>query len=305
MRSDRPSEPTEPPARSAKPPWIRVRAGHAPAVAGLRDRLRRLGLATVCEAAGCPNLGHCWSGGRATILLLGEGCTRSCTFCRVGRHAPRPPDPGEPGRVAAAVCAAGLREVTLTSVTRDDLPDGGAAHWAETIRQIHARAPGVPVEVLVPDFGGLPEALALVFAARPEVFGHNLETVPRLYPAVRPQADYARSLAVLRAARDAGLLVKTSLMLGLGETAGEIAGTLRDARDAGARICFLGQYLQPTPAHAPVARYLPPAEFDHLAELARAVGFECVASAPLVRSSYHEEEQAAFVRRWRRREERR
>jgi len=280
----------------AKPPWIRVKIGQNDAFVATKARLRAHGLHTVCEEALCPNLGHCWAHGRATMLILGDRCTRGCRFCNVDKREVLPPDPGEPQRVAAAAKAAGLKEVVITSVTRDDLPDGGAALWAETVRAIHAAVPGILVEVLVPDFGGDAAVIDTVVSARPEVFGHNLETVPRLYPQARPQADYSRSLAVLRQAAEAGLITKTSLMLGLGETREEIEQTLRDARAAGCRIFYAGQYLQPSPRHLPVARYVEPAEFDRIREAAYAIGFDFVASAPLVRSSYHEEKQSEFVR---------
>jgi lipoic acid synthetase len=314
-----------------KPHWIRVRVSEGEAYAQTLARLRAHRLHTVCEEALCPNRGHCWSHGRATILILGDRCTRRCRFCHVDKREVPPPDPGEPARVAAAVQASGLREVVLTSVTRDDLPDGGAALWAETIRRIHAiglgtdnraggnalpqaglpvwerhpvaRTASVPfeaailLEVLVPDFGGSEAALRQVCEAGPAVFGHNLETVPRLYPEVRPEASYPRSLEVLRFAAAAGLITKTSLMLGMGETRDEVTRTMQDAHTAGVRILYCGQYLQPTRAHLPVARYLTPAEFAEIGEQARQIGFGFVASAPLVRSSYHEEGQSAFVRR--------
>jgi lipoic acid synthetase len=283
-------------SRGCKPPWLRVRIGQNDVFQATKERLRAHGLHTVCEEAFCPNLGHCWSRGRATLLILGDRCTRGCRFCNVDKRPVLPPDPDEPARAAAAVRDAGLREVVVTSVTRDDLPDGGAALWAQTVDAIHAAVPGVMVEVLVPDFGGAPDAIDAVLRTRPEVFGHNLETVPRLYPQARPQADYARSLAVLRRAADAGLIVKTSLMLGLGETFDEVERVLRDAREAGCRIFFAGQYLQPSPRHLPVARYVEPPEFDRVRECASALGFDFVASEPLVRSSYHEEGQSVFVR---------
>ena len=288
------------PQRGAKPPWLRVTIGQNDTFAATRTRLRAYGLHTVCEEAACPNLGRCWRHGRATVMLLGDRCTRGCRFCNVDKRAVLPPDPGEPQRVAQALRETGLKEVVLTSVTRDDLPDGGAAHWARTVEALHAAAPGVMVEVLVPDFNGDPAAIDAVIRARPEVFGHNLETVPRLYPQARPQADYTRSLAVLRQASAAGMITKTSVMLGLGETPEELEQTLRDARAAGCSIFYAGQYLQPTPRHLPVARYVEPAEFDRLRAAAMALGFEFVASAPLVRSSYHEDGQSEFVRRRRR-----
>ena len=279
-----------------KPPWIRVRIGQNDVFQATKERLRAHGLHTVCEEAFCPNLGRCWAHGRATLLILGDRCTRGCRFCNVDKRVVLPPDPEEPRRAAAAVKDAGLKEVVVTSVTRDDLPDGGAGLWAQTVEAIHAAVPGILVEVLVPDFGGDAAAVETVIRSRPEVFGHNLETVPRLYPQARPQADYARSLAVLRQASDAGLITKTSLMLGLGETFAEIGQVLRDARAAGCRIFYAGQYLQPSPRHLPVARYVTPEEFAEIRDLAYALGFGFVASEPLVRSSYHEEGQTAFVR---------
>ena len=279
-----------------KPPWIRVKIGQNDVFQATKARLRAHGLHTVCEEASCPNLGRCWAHGRATMLILGDRCTRGCRFCNVDKRVVLPPDPGEPQRVAAAVKETGLKEVVITSVTRDDLPDGGAGLWAQTVEAIHAAVPGILVEVLVPDFGGDAAAIGTVIQTRPEVFGHNLETVPRLYPQARPQADYARSLAVLRQASEAGLMTKTSLMLGLGETSEEVEQTMRDARAVGCRIFYAGQYLQPSTRHLPVTRYVEPAEFEKLRKVAYALGFGFVASEPLVRSSYHEEGQTAFVR---------
>ncbi|MDD4102602.1 MAG: lipoyl synthase [Kiritimatiellae bacterium] len=285
--------------RGAKPPWIRVKIGHDQTFQDTRTRLRAHGLHTVCEEAACPNLGRCWSHGRATIMILGDRCTRGCRFCNVDKQQVLPPDPSEPQRVAEAVNETGLKEVVITSVTRDDLPDGGAALWAATIRAVHAAVPNILVEVLVPDFDGKPRDIATVIHERPAVFGHNLETVPRLYPQARPQANYARSLSVLRQASEAGLITKTSLMLGLGETFDEIAQALQDARTAGCRIFYAGQYLQPSPRHLPVARFLEPSEFEKVKALAYDAGFGFVASAPLVRSSYHEDGQSAFVKKCR------
>ena len=273
------------PPTAPRPDWLKIRVGGCEAVADTRRRLAALGLNTVCVSAACPNLCHCWRRGHATVLILGPECSRHCRFCNVSKGRPTPPDDDEPRRVAEAVRAGGLAEVVLTSVTRDDLPDGGAAHWAATIHAIRAAAPAVRIEVLVPDFGGDAQALATVFDAKPDVFGHNLETVPRLYPAVRPEADYARSLAVLGAAAKAGFTVKTSLMLGLGETDDEIRRALLDAHDAGASIVYLGQYLRPTPLHTPVLGYLSPDHFAALGEEARRIGFATVRAAPFVRSS--------------------
>jgi len=269
-----------------RPPWIRVRVGQSEAFQATQERLRAHGLHTVCEEAACPNMGHCWAHGRATILILGDRCTRGCRFCNVDKRPVLPPDADEPQRVAAAVRETGLKEVVITSVTRDDLPDGGATIWAQTVRAVREATPEILIEILVPDFGGDPEAIDTVIRTRPAIFGHNLETVPRLYSHVRPQADYARSLRVLRQASDAGLAAKTSLMLGLGETMEEVEAVMRDARAAGCSIFYAGQYLQPTPRHEPVARYVEPAEFDALRDKAYALGFTRVASAPLIRSSY-------------------
>ena len=281
----------------AKPPWIRVKIGQNELFQATKARLRNHNLHTVCEEALCPNLGHCWSHGRATLLILGDRCTRHCRFCNVNKRPTLPPDLSEPQRVVAAIQETHLREVVITSVTRDDLPDGGAAIWAETITRLHAASPDISVEVLVPDFGGDRLALTSVLQTKPEVFGHNLETVPRLYPEVRPQANYQRSLNVLRQAADAGLLTKTSLMLGLGETDAEIEQTMRDARTAGCRIFYAGQYLQPSPRHLPVTRYLSPTEFTQLHELACNLGFDFAACKPLIRSSYHDQGQTDCVRK--------
>ena len=255
--------------------------------------LGRLGLHTVCEGARCPNRSACWHDSAAAFLILGDACTRACRFCAIPHAAhPAPPDPGEPARLAEAAAAMGLRHVVVTSVTRDDLSDGGAAHFAETIRAVRARLPGASVEVLVPDFQNAAAALDLVLAAKPDIFNHNLETVERLQPAIRPQADYRRSLAVLAYAARAGARTKSGLMLGLGDTDGESAAALRDLRAAGVALLTLGQYLAPSPAHHPVARFVPPAEFDRWRDEALALGFACVAAAPHVRSSYHAEELA-------------
>lgn len=228
-------------------------------------------------------------------MILGDRCSRNCAFCDVSSAPPLPPDDSEPRRVAAAVRESGLEEIVITSVTRDDLTDGGAGHWTKTMAEIRTAAPSTLVEVLVPDFAGLANSVDQVIGCRPSVFGHNLETVPRLYPAARPRAVYQRSLQVLQRAADAGLLVKTSLMLGMGEERAEIEKTLRHARNAGCRIVFLGQYLQPGKRHLPVARYLEPREFDAIGRFARDLGFDLAVSAPLVRSSYHDERQTSLV----------
>jgi lipoic acid synthetase len=283
---------------NSKPPWIRVKIGQNDTFKATRARLKEKGLHTVCEEAFCPNLGHCWQHGRATIMILGDRCSRNCRFCNVDHRELLPPDPDEPRLVAEAVQEAGLREAVLTSVTRDDLPDGGAAVWAETIRRVKELNPDVTVEVLTPDFQGNLGHLDLVLATRPHVYSHNLETVPRLYPEARPQADYQRSLAVLKHAADAGHITKTSLMLGLGETLDEIQESMQSAFDAGCRIFYAGQYLQPTPSHLPVVGYVTPDEFAEIEARAYDIGFGFAACAPLVRSSYHEEGQGEFVRKF-------
>lgn len=278
-----------------KPPWLRVRLPSGPGYARLHKALRGGCLHTVCEEALCPNQGHCWERGHATFLILGDKCTRGCAFCNVTAHNPAPPDADEPRRVAEAIRDLGLTEIVLTSVTRDDIPDGGAAIWAETINVVRGAIPGATIEVLVPDFGGNTESQDLVLSARPDVFGHNLETVPSLYAKVRVRADYRRSLALLRSAASAGLPAKTALMLGMGEDEDEVMATIRDARDAGCSILFLGQYLRPSRKHHPVARYVEPEEFDRLRTAAVAAGFKVVESAPLVRSSFHSDAQSALV----------
>ncbi|MBQ9431507.1 MAG: lipoyl synthase [Kiritimatiellae bacterium] len=278
-----------------RPPWIRVRIGQNGLFEATKARVHERGLHTVCESAFCPNMGKCWAHGRATIMILGDRCTRRCRFCNVDKKTVLPPDPDEPAKVAAAVKETGLREVVITSVTRDDLPDGGAGIWADTVSSIRRAVPSALIEVLVPDFKGDRSAIDTVLDAGPDVFGHNLETVPRLYPEVRPQANYQRSLAVLRQASERGFIVKTSLMLGLGENLDEIKAVLADARQSGCSIFYAGQYLQPSQKHLPVARYVTPEEFDIVKQSALAAGFGFVASSPLVRSSYHEQGQTEFV----------
>ena len=256
--------------------------------------MRRLSLVTVCEEARCPNIHECWARERtATFMLLGDVCTRHCGFCAVGKGRPGAIDPGEPERVAEAVAELGLAHAVVTSVNRDDLPDGGAGHFAETIRAIRRRNPGAAVEVLIPDFCGDDAALDTVLEARPDVLNHNIETVPRLYRRVRPDAVYERSLALLaRADRFRKLLganvrTKSGIMAGLGETSAEILETLGDLRDRGCDIATIGQYLQPFEKRLPVEKYYTPAEFDALREGALRLGFLHVESGPLVRSSYH------------------
>ncbi len=275
------------------PDWLRTRLSTTDTFAHVDALVRGLKLHTVCESARCPNRAECWSRGTATFMICGNRCTRSCGFCAVEHGKPDPLDPDEPARVAEAARRMQLRHVVLTSVTRDDLPDGGAAHFSHTIRAVRAANPEVVIEVLTPDFGGSAEAIDTVLAAQPDVFNHNIETVRRLTPVVRSNASYERSLAVLHMAKTRGaptMFVKSGLMLGLGETESDIVEVLTDLRAAGCDIVTLGQYLQPTPQHVPVHRFIPPDEFAKYAELARQLGFVHVASGPLVRSSYHAEE---------------
>ncbi len=281
----------------AKPDWLKVRLGHGPAYARMNTLMKQLDLHTVCREAQCPNLGFCWEHGRATVMILGDACTRRCRFCGVGQRTAAPVDPDEPRRVAEAVARMGVRDIVLTSVTRDDLADGGAAPWAETIRRVREAAmPDTVVEALVPDFKGDPDSLDQVARAGPDVFGHNMETVADLYAQVRAQADYARSLNVLRRARRHGLIVKTGVMVGLGETLDQLETLIEDVADAGCEILTLGQYLQPSADQWPVARYVEPSEFEQYSAMARARGLAVVLSGPLVRSSYHSKEQSEYVR---------
>lgn len=268
------------------PEWLTVRVpaeGPAPEVDGV---LRDLGLRTVCEEARCPNIWDCYHRRTATFLVLGDRCTRNCRFCAVGPGPPAPPDPSEPVRVAEAARRLGLDHVIITSVTRDDLPDGGAGHFVSSIGAVREALPRVTIEVLTPDFGGDGAAVRAVAGAAPDAFGHNVETVPRLYDTVRPQADYERSLGVLRAAAGSGLVTKSGLMLGLGETEEEVGEVLADLREAGCALVTLGQYLRPSDRQLPVERFVSPGEFERLRETALSMGFRGVAAGPLVRSSY-------------------
>ncbi len=271
------------------PPWLKVRAPGGPEFAETMSTVRALGLHTVCQEARCPNIGECWGHRTATFMLLGDTCTRNCGFCAVTHGRPLAVDAGEPLRVAEAVARLGLRHVVVTSVNRDDLPDGGAAHFAATARALRRLLPACRIEVLVPDFQGNLASVAEVVASPIDVFNHNLETVPRLYRRVRAGARYERSLAVLRAAREGqgGLLTKSGLMLGLGETEEELLRVFSDLRAIGCDILTLGQYLRPSRDHLPVERYVPPEEFTDLRAEALALGFRHVEAGPLVRSSYH------------------
>jgi lipoyl synthase len=278
-----------------KPSWIRAKIPSGAEVQRVRDVLRQRGLATVCEEAACPNLGECFSGGTATFMIMGDICTRRCPFCDVAHGRPKPLDPQEPRQLSEAIAELGLRYVVITSVDRDDLPDGGAAHFAACIAATRALNPAITVETLVPDFRGRLEiALPLLAAQPPDVLNHNLETVPRLYKSVRPGAIYRHSLGLMQrfSSLRPGAPTKSGLMLGLGETTGEVEAVLDDLREHGVTLLTLGQYLQPSKAHLPVQRFVEPAEFDALAALARAKGFVQVASGPMVRSSYHADQQA-------------
>ncbi len=295
---------TEGPERAAdartarRPEWLKVTLPGRGEYAGTRALLRERRLATVCEEAHCPNLGHCWERGTATIMILGDRCTRRCGFCAV---APGRPDgrvdEDEPRRVGEAVAAMRLRHAVITSVTRDDLPDGGSAIFARTIAEIRARC-GASIEVLIPDFQGRAEDLQRVIEARPDVINHNVETVERLQRAVRPSARYDRSLELLRRVHESGtgILSKSGLMLGLGETDQEVEQTLRDLRAQGCDLLTIGQYLRPTPRHLPVVEYVHPDRFSRWAERAAELGFANTASGPLVRSSFHADELAGTVR---------
>ncbi len=269
------------------PPWIKVKISSSAEFVRMRRLVGSHGLHTVCESATCPNIGECWGRGTATFMLLGGKCSRSCRFCDVCAAQPEAVDPQEPRRVAEAIRLLTLKHAVITSVTRDDLPDGGSQLWAKTIAQIRELNPECRIEVLIPDFQGDPDALHRIIEARPDILGHNLETVLRLYPQARPQADYQQSLLLLRRAKEAGCTTKSGVMLGMGETDDEVREAMQDLRQAGSDILTLGQYLQPTKLHLPVTRYWTPDEFQGLKEAGDALGFRHVEAGPLVRSSYH------------------
>ena len=272
-----------------KPPWIRIRISETPVFRETRDLMRELRLGTVCEEAACPNVHECWSNRHATVMILGTVCTRACAFCNVATGKPDAVDPHEPARLADAVARLGLRHVVITSVDRDDLADGGAGHFVACIEAIRARTPDTTIEILTPDFRHKPGAVDRVADAAPDVYNHNVETVPRLYRRIRPGASYRDSLSLLARAkhRNPCTFTKSGLMLGLGEETDEVLGVMDDLRAADVDFLTVGQYLRPTPRHAPVARYAPPDEFERLAEAARERGFLLVSSSPLTRSSYH------------------
>ncbi len=299
LARSRPARPREP---GPRPPWIKVTVRRSEAFHRLEETVREFRLATVCEEARCPNIFECWSRGTATFMLMGEVCTRHCGFCSVASGPLRALDPEEPAGVAESVRRMAIRHAVITSVNRDDLPDGGSAHFAATIRAVRTACPETTIEVLVPDFEGDADAVDAVLDADPEVFAHNIETVPRLYRRVRPEARYAQSLEVLRQAaerRDAPSpsggsdrrlrRVKSGIMVGLGESLVEVRETLDDLRSAGCDVATIGQYLTPTPRHLPVERFVPLEEFEELKEYALAIGFAHVESGPLVRSSYRAE----------------
>ena len=275
-----------------KPSWLRAKLPGGPGYAAVRKLVDEHKLHTVCQSAQCPNLGECWSRGTATLMILGNICTRSCNFCAVQTGRPTELDLGEPARVADAVARMALRHCVLTSVARDELADGGASVWAATIRAVRHRNPSTAIEVLVPDFKGKLEDVDTVLDARPDIFNHNVETVERLQKPVRVQARYDRSRSVLRHAVSRGFTAKTGLMLGLGEERAEVEQTLRDLAADRISILTVGQYLQPTPQHRPVARWVPPEEFRHWKEFGLSLGFGVVESGALVRSSYHADEQS-------------
>ena len=272
-----------------KPEWLRVRAPGSPGYAATRAIVREHGLVTVCEEAGCPNIGECWEKSHATMMIMGETCTRACGFCNVATGKPGPLDPTEPERVAAAVAKMGLKHVVITSVDRDDLADGGAAHFAAVVRAIRAAAPGATIEILTPDFLRKAGAAETVIASRPDVFNHNLETVPRLYLTIRPGARYYASLRLLERVkeRDPYQFTKSGLMVGLGETKEEVMQVMDDMRCAGVDFITIGQYLQPSRKHAPIDRFVSPEEFKALETIAYSKGFSMVAASPLTRSSHH------------------
>jgi lipoic acid synthetase len=292
-KANRPDNPIQ-----RKPAWIRVKAPTHPVYHETRALMRENRLVTVCEEAACPNIGECWSQRHATMMIMGDVCTRACAFCNVATGQPRALDGGEPARVADAVAKLGLRHVVVTSVDRDDLADGGAAHFAAVIGAIRAAAPATTIEVLTPDFLRKPGAIETVVAARPDVLNHNLETVPRLYPAIRPGARYYQSLRLLDRVKqlDGGMFTKSGLMVGLGESRTEVMQVMDDLRVADVDFLTIGQYLQPTVKHAAVADFITPDAFADYAALARAKGFLLVSATPLTRSSYHADADFAALR---------
>jgi lipoyl synthase len=288
--------PADPPVRRRHPEWIRAQLPSKPAYFEVRNMVRELKLNTVCESASCPNIGECWTRRALTIMILGDICTRSCRFCDVTTGRPLPADPDEPRRVAEMLARLDLEHTVITCVDRDDLADFGAAHWAETIQRVKAACPEMTLEILAGDFKGKTELVDIVLDADPDVFAHNLETVPRLSRQVRVQASYPRSYKILEHARKRGAVTKTGLMLGLGETLDEVREVIRELAGLGVDIVTLGQYLAPSKQHLPIERYVYPTEFVELEQFARDAGITHVVAGPLVRSSYHADGQAALVR---------
>lgn len=283
--------------KDRKPDWLKVPYRKTGYTQEVKRLLEELGLNTVCEQANCPNMGECFSKRRATFMILGKTCTRKCTFCAVTKGQPQEVDEEEPEHIARAVQALEIRHLVITSVTRDDLPDGGAQHFAQVIQAVHALKKGIVVEVLIPDFQGSEEALQTVMDAKPRIINHNLETVPDLYDRVRPQAIYSRSLNLLRRVKeyDPGIYTKSGIMLGLGETMEQVVSLLEDLKKVGCDFITIGQYLKPSPQHHPVVEYVHPKVFEELGRIARKMGFSYVASAPLVRSSYNAEEALGIL----------
>lgn len=287
------------PPRPRKPDWIRVKAPTSKGYTETRDLMRGLGLNTVCEEAACPNIGECWTKKHATVMILGDVCTRACAFCNVKTGMPRAVDPLEPAHVGAAAAKLGLEHIVITSVDRDDLPDGGAGQFVKVIEAIRREAPGTTIEILTPDFRGrMAAAVEAICIARPDVYNHNLETVPRLYPTIRPGARYYASLRLLEEVKrhDPLIFTKSGVMLGLGEQRLEVHQVMDDMRCAGVDFLTMGQYLQPTPKHAAVEEFVPPAVFNAYGAVARAKGFLQVAASPLTRSSYHAGDDFAAMR---------
>ncbi|PHS68646.1 MAG: lipoyl synthase [Methylophaga sp.] len=285
----------EPSTPKRKPEWIRAKVPNSPEVIRLKKLLREHKLHSICEEAACPNLGECFTHGTASFLIMGNICTRRCPFCDVAHGRPDPLDENEPEHLAKTIAAMGLKHVVVTSVDRDDLRDGGAAHFTQCIDEIRRQSPGTKIEILVPDFRGrMDSALEVIMKSPPDIFNHNLESIPRLYKAVRPGSDYQWSLNLIKKFQQLhpGIPTKSGLMLGLGETMEEIQQVMQDLRDHGCRMLTLGQYLQPSRHHLAVERFVTPAEFDQLAEIGKKMGFEHVASGPMVRSSYHADLQA-------------
>lgn len=279
-----------------KPGWLKIRLHRTAEFASVDRIVRAHGLHTICSSGMCPNKAECWSRRTATFMILGDVCTRNCRFCATASGRPLPPDPDEPAKLAESVRLMGLRHVVVTSVTRDDLPDGGAAHWAASVRAIRQANPDATVELLIPDLDARPGLLDTVLASKPDIVGHNIETVARLTPLVRSRARYETSLATLAYLAERGAAVKSGLMVGLGERDDEVRETLRDLREAGVRIVTIGQYLRPTLEHHPVAEYISPERFDRYRRLALDLGFAYCASAPLVRSSYLADEAVKALR---------